>query len=401
MGRLTAKAVEHLVKNGKPGRHPDGDGLFLEIKASTSYYWVLRIQARSRRHEFGLGSGRKVSLALAREKAAAHVQTLARGGDPTSRGRVKPRTLTFKEAAGECIAEHVKTLTSDRGKKRWTTSMEVYVYPHIGSLPIDKIETRDVMRVLTPIWITKSETARKLRQRIKKMLDWAKLHGHRSGDNPVDVVMNGNGLAVQTQQVRHHPAIPYSEAGKFVTALRDGSAEVVTKLAFEFLILTACRVQEVLSARWEEIDWKARTWTVPASRMKSKHKDHVVPMSDRALAILGEAKLLGSTFIFPSPTKRTKSLSTGAFDKRIEVLGLSGKVTAHGFRSTFRDWAAEETNFANEIVEMALAHAIKNEVEAAYRRGDLLEKRRLLMQAWADYLAGRAGGGNVVQLKAS
>lgn len=399
MGALTAKAVEQLVRRGKPGRHADGAGLFLEIKSSTSHYWVLRIQARSRRHEYGLGSGRKVSLALAREKATAHVQALMQGGDPASRGRIKPRTLTFKEAATECIAEHVKALTNDKVKKQWTKRLEVHVYPHIGSLPVESIETRDVMRALTPIWTAKPETARRMRQRIKKVLDWAKLHGHRSGDNPVDVIMNGKGLSAQTQLVRHHPALHYSKAGKFIGALRDGTAELSTKLAFEFLILTACRVQEVVKACWNEIDWEARTWTIPASRMKIKNKDHTVPLSDRALAILEEAKAFGSEYIFPSPNKVTKPLSTGAFDRRIDILGLTGKVTAHGFRSTFRDWAAEEMSFASEVVEMALAHAIKSEVEAAYRRGDLLSKRKTLMQSWDDYLAGRKSADNVTQFR--
>jgi integrase len=258
--------------------------------------------------------------------------------------------------------------------------------------------------VLSPIWTAKPETARRLRQRIEKVLDWSAAHGLRSGDNPASIALLRNVLPPQTEHVKHHAALPYTEVPGFVANLGASTAEPVTKLAFEFLILTACRIGEVVGACWDEVNWQAKTWTVPVSRLKAKKnaKPHVVPLSDRALAILREAKALGGVeYVFPSPAKRWQPLSKGAFDKRIDEAKLTGQVTAHGFRSSFRDWCGEK-GVAHDIAEAALAHAIKNKTEAAYHRTKYLEQRSVAMQAWADHVTRHtAERDNVVPIRAA
>lgn len=381
---LTAVQVRTLKV---PGRYADGNGLYLVVEPSGSKRWLLRTVVQSRRRDIGLGGASLVSLAEAREKALDYRKLARDGGDPLAeRRRAKATIPTFAEAAEKVHEEHKASWANPKHAAQWINTLNTYAIPHFGTRRVDQIETPDVLRALAPIWLTKPETARRVRQRIGTVLNWAKATGHRSGENPVEGVAQG--LPKQTDEVEHHAALPYVEVPAFVARLQEADRGEGTKLAFEFLILTALRTSEVLGARWEEIDAADAVWTVPAKRMKMKRM-HRVPLSARALALLQRAKLLAgeSPFLFPGQ-KAGKPLSNMAFEmtlRRMEV-----PVTAHGFRSSFRDWTAEATSYPNEVAEMALAHVLKNRVEAAYRRGDLLEKRRGLMEEWSSFVGATA-----------
>ena len=290
---------------------------------------------------------------------------------------------TFAEAAEQVQEEHKASWENAKHAAQWIQTLRTYAFPHFGTRRVDQVETPDVLRALSPIWLTKPETARRVRQRIGTVLDWAKAAGHRTGDNPVEGVERG--LPKQGERAEHHAALPYAEVPAFVADLRAGERGELARLAFEFLILTAARTSEVLGAEWQEIDDTEALWTVPARRMK-KRREHRVPLSARALAILTEAKSLAgdSALIFPGRSG-TKPLSNMVFEMALRRKKLP--ITTHGFRSSFRDWAAETTNFPREVAEMALAHVVENRVEAAYRRGDLLAKRRDMMEQWATFVA--------------
>lgn len=378
---LTAVQVRTLKV---PGRYADGNGLYLVVEPSGSKRWLLRTVVQSRRRDIGLGGVSLVSLAEAREKAVGYRKLARDGGDPLAERRKAKATIpTFADAAEKVHEEHKASWANPKHAAQWINTLTTYAIPHFGNQRVDQIETPDVLRALAPIWLTKPETARRVRQRIGTVLNWAKAAGHRSGDNPVEGVAKG--LPKQTDAVEHHAALPYAEVPAFVARLHAADRGEITKLAFEFLILTALRTSEVLGARWDEIDTAEAVWSVPAVRMKTK-KIHRVPLSSRALTILERSKLLaGDTpFVFPGQ-KPNKPISNMAFDMTLRRMEVS--VTAHGFRSSFRDWAAETTNYPNEVAEMALAHVVANRVEAAYRRGDLLEKRRGLMDEWAAFIA--------------
>jgi integrase len=381
---LTAVAVRQLAK---PGRYADGNGLYLVVDPSGARRWLLRIMVQGRRRDIGLGSARLVPLATARD-AATDMRRMARdGGDPVAERRLRRATApTFIIAAQKVHAETVDSWKNKKHAAAWLTTLETYAFPTIGDRPIDRIETADVLSILTPIWLTKAETARRVRQRMRTVFDWARVAYGLRGVNPVDGVERA--LPKQSDRGEHFAALPYAQVAAFMATLRHGSIANPTLLAFEFLILTACRTNEVLLATWDEIDLAAATWTIPAVRMKG-HETHVVPLSKRAQAILTTMTALtaDSGFVFPSP-RPGKPLSNMVFLMALRRMELA--ITAHGFRSSFRDWAAEETHFPNFVVEKALAHTIKNKVEAAYRRGDLLKKRRELMDAWATYCAGNA-----------
>jgi integrase len=336
-----------------------------------------------------------VSLHDARERAAEYRSKAYRGIDPlTDKQRPKheppPKVLTFEQASKKVHEQRRSAWSNGKHVDQWINTLRDYAFPTIGTKPIDQIGTPDVLNVLTPIWIAKPETARRVKQRLATVLDWARVAGHRSGDNPVELI--GDALPKLTRDQQHHTALPYAEVPTFIGKLRAGTAEPISKLAFEFLILTAARTTEVRKAQWPEVDLTARTWTIPGDdrqtgrRMKSG-REHVVPLSNRCLSILAEAKDLGrgQKLIFPDH-QTGKAMSENRFLVARDALAYRGKCTPHGFRSSFRDWTAEETAFPPEVAEMALAHTIKNKVEAAYRRGHLLAKRAELMQAWADYL---------------
>ncbi|GJE61608.1 tyrosine-type recombinase/integrase [Methylobacterium trifolii] len=388
-GRHPEKALTSVqVRSLKtPGRYADGNGLYLVIEPSGSKRWLLRTVVQSRRRDIGLGGISLVPLAEAREKALAFRKLARDGGDPLAERRKAKATIpTFAEAVEQVHEEHKASWANPKHAAQWINTLNTYAIPHFGTRRVDQIETPDVLRALAPIWLTKPETARRVRQRIGTVFNWAKAAGHRSGENPIEGVAKG--LPKQTDEVEHHAALPYVEVPTFVARLQAADRGEVTKLAFEFLILTALRTSEVLGARWDEIDSAEAIWTVPAKRMKMK-RVHRVPLSPRALAVLERAKLLtgDSTFVFPGQ-KAGKPLSNMAFDMTLRRMSV--EVTAHGFRSSFRDWAAETTSYPNEVAEMALAHVVANRVEAAYRRGDLLDKRRGLMVDWAAFCSAQA-----------
>ena len=368
------------------GRYADGNGLYLVVDPSGARRWLLRIVVQGHRRDIGLGGVALVSLAEAREKAHVLRKQAREGGDPLAeRRKAKINTPTFAEAAEQVHADHKASWKNGKHAAQWLSTLRTYAVPHLGTRRVDQIDTPDILRALSPIWLTKPETARRVRQRISTVLDWAKVAGHRSGDNPVEGVERG--LPKQTERDEHHAALPYSEVPAFVARLRSFGQGEMARLAFEFLILTAARTGEVLGAEWREINEGEALWTVPAARMKAG-REHRAPLSQRALAILRRAKelSLASTLIFPGRQsgKRMSNMVFLMALRRMEV-----PITAHGFRSSFRDWAAEATNLPREVAEMALAHTIENKVEAAYRRGDLLEKRREMMASWTAHCVGK------------
>ncbi|MET3841932.1 site-specific integrase [Bradyrhizobium sp. OAE829] len=377
---LTSVRINSLAA---PGRYADGNGLYLVVDPSGAKRWVLRIVVRGTRRDIGLGGLRVVSLAEARAKALEFRRVAREGGDPIEERRKAKAVPTFAEAAASTIAQHRASWKNEKHVSAWTNTLTTYVFPVMGDKRVDQIETADVLRALSPIWLSKAETARRIRRRIATVLDWAKAAGYRSGDNPVDGV--GKGLPRQTEKRGHFAAIPYNDVPLFVRKLPDVPTNLFARLAFEFLILTAARTNEVLKAEWNEVDLAKAVWTVPADRMKAG-REHRVPLAARALTLLRSVhgSTDGSALVFPSRSFDAP-MSNMVFLMMLRRMGAA--FTAHGFRSAFRDWAAECTNFPREVCEMALAHSIKDKTEAAYRRGDLFEKRRQLMEAWNDFLA--------------
>jgi integrase len=388
---LTAVKLRTLTT---PGRYADGNGLYLVVDPSGSKRWILRIVVQRRRRDMGLGGLSLVSLAEAREKALQYRKIARADGDPIAeRRKAQMATPTFAEAACAVHAEHRSAWKNAKHAAQWISTLSAYAFPIVGDLRVDHIETPEILRVLSPIWLTKPETARRLKQRIRTVLDWAKAAGFRSGENPVNGVAKG--LPRQPDRKQHHSALPYAEIPSFIRALHASHVGEPIMLAFEFLILTATRTSEVLQAKWPEIDTEQAVWVIPAERMKAG-REHRVPLAGRCLEILARAQELaaGSDHVFPGRSAR-KPMSNMVFLMTLRRMNL--KVTAHGFRSAFRDWAAERTNFPREVCEMSLAHTIKDKTEAAYRRGDLLDRRRLLMNAWGSYVT--TGSGPIVRLQ--
>ena len=383
--RLSAVRVRSLTK---AGRYLDGNGLYLNVQPSGAKRWFLRVVVMGRRRDFGLGGLSVVSLAEAREEATKLRKIVQQNGDPLAeREKEKSIVLTFKEAAREVHKIHSATWKNDKHKKQWITTLENYVFPTFGSLHVDNIGTPEILSVLNPIWLTKPETARRVRQRIHTVLEWAKAAGFRSGDNPVDGILKI--LPKQPVSQAHHTALPYKEVPIFIKSLRSINAEGIAPLAFEFLILTATRTSEVLNATWDEINLENKTWTIPDSRMKNK-REHRIPLQPRLIEILEEARKLseGSLYIFPNP-HTGKPLSTMVF--LMLLRRMKQDITAHGFRSSFRDWASERTNIPRDVCEAALAHSLRDKTEAAYKRTDLFEKRRELMNLWTKFATEERG----------
>lgn len=389
LNRLTALEIKAALSAGWYG---DGGGLYLEVDAKGGRRWMLRLVVGGRRRDFGLGGLHKVSLAQARARAVEYRSLAYQGIDPVAAKRARrpaPVVPSFEKAATEVHRDRMKGWSNGKHVDQWINTLRDHAFPVIGSRPINEIGTPDVLKVLTPIWIAKPETARRVRQRMKTVLEWARAAGHRFGENPVDLI--GDALPKSTSaNVEHHAALPFGEVGAFVHALRSGQSEAATKLAFEFLILTASRTIEIRRAKWYQIDWDNKLWTRPAEDMKAR-REHAVPLSARAVEILKEAKALAGNatdgLIFQEGSFG-RGLSENRFLNAREAIGYGERCTPHGFRSSFRDWAAETTQFPSEVVEMALAHTIKSKAEAAYRRGDLLAKRRELMDAWAAHVGG-------------
>jgi len=384
---LTAVQVRQLKQ---PGRYADGNGLYLVVDPSGAKRWLLRLVVQGRRRDIGLGGAGLVTLAEARERALAYRKTAREGGDPLAeRRKAQDVVPTFAEAVERVHSEHKAAWANTKHAQQWRNTLQQYACPQLGTRRVDQIGTPDVLRVLAPIWLAKPETARRVRQRIGTVLDWAKAAGHRCGENPIEGVAKG--LPKQGDRDEHHAALPYAQVPSFITQLRESEASECSRLAFEFLILTAARTGEVLGARWDEISLTDRLWTVPAARMKAK-REHRVPLGERSLTILNRARELaaGSSMLFPGRSGE-KPLSNMVFLMLLRRMGLA--ITAHGFRSSFRDWAGERTSLPREVAEMALAHAVENRVEAAYARSDLLERRRELMEQWSDFVTSKSLSG--------
>jgi len=377
--KLSAPAVNALKK---PGRYADGNGLYLVVSPTGSKKWILRTVVQGKRTDIGLGGVSTTTLAKARKKAAEMREIARDGGNPIEeRRKARTNSPTFKEAANLVHADHSKTWKNEKHAAQWINTLTQYAFPYFGDQQVNQIGTAEVLKALSQIWLTKPETARRVRQRIGTVMDWAKAAGHRAGDNPINGIEKG--LPKQPKQQDHHAALPYSELRSFIADIRETEANESTRLAFEFLILTATRTSEVILAEWSEIDIEDKAWTIPAERMKAGRK-YRVPLSARCIEILERAKELSDKgpYIFPGRSAK-KPLSTMVF--LMVIRRMEKDITAHGFRSTFRDWAAERTNFSREVCEMALAHTVSDKTEAAYLRGDLFDKRRELMDTWATY----------------
>lgn len=374
---LTARKVE----TAGPGRHVDGRGLMLVVKQSGARSWVLRYQLNGRRRDMGLGPFPEVTLARAREKALEARRQLVEGADPLACRPTKP--LTFRQAAQELVESKRAGWRNAKHAAQWTSTLETYAFPKLGDLDVRTIETSHVLDVLKPIWKAKSETASRVRQRIEAVLDYATAKGHRTAQNPARWRGHLQNLLPKPSAVRavkHHSALEWRELPAFMREL--AGREGVSARTLHFLILTAARSGEVRGMRWAEIDRETGVWTVPPDRMKAG-KEHRVPLNAAAMDLLGETGP-PDALVFPSPFDPRKRMSDMTLTAVLRKMGR-GDITAHGFRSTFRDWAGETTAFPREVIEAALAHRLKDKAEAAYARGDLFTKRRELMAAWAAF----------------
>lgn len=389
--RLTARKVA----TAKRGKYSDGGNLYLIVSPTGSRKWVLRFTWRGKPKEMGLGSAASVPLADAREKAAEYRRKIAQGMNPIDERKRNGGIPTFGEIADEVLARLSEGFRNEKHKAQWKSTLETYAAP-LRAKPVDTIATDDVLSVLKPLWTEKAETASRLRGRIEKVLDAAKARGFRNGENPARWRGHLNNLLPQRPKLTrgHHAALPYEDVPVFVESLRERDATAA--LALEFCILTAARSGEVLGARWAEIDLEKKVWTVPAERMKAG-REHRVPLSSRAVSILKSlAETTQGDFVFAGRSHQ-KPLSGMAMEMMLRRMKIE-KVTVHGFRSSFRDWAGNVYQVPREVAEAALAHVIGDKAEQAYRRGDALDKRRKLMDAWASYCEPRTAG-NVVPLK--
>lgn len=385
--RLTARAVE---AKRQPGLYLDGQGLHLRVTRAGTRSWIYRYRIAGRAHDLGLGPYPLISLADARERATAQRRLRLDGLDPlAARQAARAKSMTFRQCAEAYIDAHRAGWRNPKHAAQWPATLDTYVFPIFGDLAVAAVDTGLVTRAIEPIWATKPETAGRVRGRIEAVLDWAKARGYRDGENSARWKGHLDHLLPARSKVRrveHHAALPYVEVGEFMAVLRGQDG--VAARALEFLVLTAARTGEVIGARWREIDLGEKVWTVPGSRMKAG-REHRVPLPARAVELLGQPGDLDAR-VFP--------LSNMALLMLLRRLGR-GDLTAHGFRSTFSDWCAERTAFPAEVREIALAHAIGDKVEAAYRRGDLFQKRRQLAEAWARYCAAPATGGKVVAIR--
>lgn len=389
--KLTAAFV---AKTTAAGKHFDGNGLYLFVKPNGAKQWKQRITIRGKRCELGLGSVSLVTLAEAREKALANRKLVHAGGDPRQAKREAEAMLTYEQAARTVHALNLPTWKNVKHGAQFISTLETYVFPSLGNSHISEITNRDVMDALLPIWNTKEETARRVKQRISKVMQWAIAQGMRQ-DNPADNITTA--LPKQKAKVQPRKALPYTQVHTCVQVVKASGAGLSTKLALEFLILTAVRSGEVRGATWDEIEFgtsgdanpanpaNRATWTIPAERMKMD-KEHSVPLCPRAVEILHEAKAIsdGSNLIFAG-TKTGKPLSDMTLSKLVKEQGFEADV--HGFRTSFRTWTQEQTSYDRETCEAALAHGIKDKSEAAYARSDYFDKRRAMMNDWADYIA--------------
>jgi integrase len=391
INRLSARTVSTVRDSG---RHPDGGGLYLSISPNGGRRWVFIFKRGGKSREMGLGAAKTISLAQARDLAGNARSVLAKGLDPISEREAanrgaSTRRLSFRDCAERYIKDNQAGWKNKIHVGQWTSTLRKYVYPTIGSTAVADVSVGDVITILGPIWATKTETASRVRGRIETVLDWGKARGYRDAENPARWRGHLDKLLpprTKVRRVRHHPALPYADVAAFFVKLREECC--VSALALEFTILTAARTRETTEATLAELDLDAKVWTVPAGRMKAG-KEHRVPLPPRAVEIIKSATAFRGASAKPTDClfhgiRKDKHLGVGAMLSLLDRMGR-GDITVHGFRSTFRDWAAECTNFPNQVVEMALAHAIEDKSEAAYRRGDLFKKRTALMAAWVSY----------------
>jgi len=398
-GQVMAREIGKLsaveVRNKKtPGYYSDGGCLYLQVAKNGAKTWIFRFMLDGKRRDMGLGGIDTVRLAEAREEAR-RCRLLVRDGIDPIEDRIAVRlaartasakTLTFRQCAEAYIQSHEAGWSNPKHIAQWSSTLSTYAYPVFGSLPVQSVDTSQVMMVLEPIWATKNETASRVRGRIENILDWARTREYRTGENParwkghLDHLLPARS---KVQKVTHHAALPYDQMGTFMAALRAETG--VSARAFEFAILTAARTGEALGATWNEIDTEKRIWIIPAERMKAE-REHRVPLSTAAIAVLkGMTDMRCGDYVFPG-AKEKRPLSDMALLMTLRRMKRED-ITPHGFRSTFRDWCAEQTTYPSEVAEMAIAHTVGDKVEAAYRRGDLFEKRLGLMQDWAAFCA--------------
>jgi integrase len=408
-GRRLNKLTTIRVRQERDrGLYGDGGGLFLQVSARATKSWIFRWKEAGKFRSMGLGPVYTVSLAEAREKARDCRKLRLDDRDPIAERKAKrvsarldaAMAQTFRQCAEHYIAAHSPGWRSSKSKHQWEQSLTDYVYPVFGDFPVQTVDVGLVLKAIEPIWTVKPETAGRVRGRIESVLDWATARGYRAGENPARWRGHLDQLLpkkTKVQQVAHHAALPYRDIGAFIAELRRRSG--IAARALEFVILTGTRTGEVLGARWDEIDMAERLWTIPAKRMKAG-KEHRVPLSDAALAIVKSmAEIRQGDFVFPG-AHRGRSLSGSAMAILLRRMDV-GHLTIHGFRATFSDWAAERTNFPSEVREMALAHAVGDKTEAAYRRTDLFQKRRLLAEQWATFCDSPVTSGEVVPIRAS
>ena len=418
MGRTAAKTLsaKQVDTETRAGYHADGPhtGLYLQVTTvndRVTRSWVFRYTSPTtrKRRELGLGSTRTRKLVDARALSSELRLKVLNGTDPKDE-RDKDRAnaiaarahqITFDEAIIQCMATKSSEWKNIKHGQQWQNTLTTYASPLLGRMPVDLITTDLVYKVLQPIWHTKTETATRVRQRIETVLDWCKARGYCQGENPARLKGALGQLLPKSQKIKkveHHPALPYQRANEFVSALRKQGG--MTSLALEFMLLTACRTGEVAAARWDEVDFSTNVWTVPAVRMKAGN-EHRVPLCSRAVEILKVLKAKAQNdFVFPSHSiERNSHMSLGSCLVAMKRMPSFEGFTPHGLRSTFRDWAAETTNFANETLELALAHTIKNKAEAAYRRQDQLEKRSKLMQQWDHFVNTKPTDKNVLMFE--
>lgn len=401
INKLSALKVKSITESGW---YSDGRGLYLQVSKTGTKSWVYRYQIDGRERRCGLGSFLDVSLEQARRSAEACRQLRLENIDPIEHKRQlasqrrsdEAFAVTFKECAIAYINSHKAGWKNPKHEMYWRNTLETYSFPTIGNMSVNEIQTQQVLKVLEPIWMSKTETATRVRQRIENILDWAKVRGYRGGENPalwrghLDKLLPKR---VKIQKVRHFPAMPYLELPEYFQKLRN--TETLAAKALAFIILNASRVGEVKAAKYSEVSLQDAVWTIPEERMKA-HREHRVPLCAESIQIVKELQNYRvDDYLFPS-IKKGKNISDAAILKLLKQ--DYPNLTVHGFRSTFRDWCAEMTNYPRELAESALAHVLKDQTEAAYQRGDLLLKRRKLMESWASYCIEKKNEGNVLTL---
>jgi len=379
MPQLTAAKV----KNAGVGKHRDGQGLFLRVYESGLRSWVLRLTVDGRRREIGLGGWPEVSLADARTKAFEHRAAAASGRDPLADKR-RGDVPTFQEAAKKVLDANRARWRSERTAVLWWASLENHAFPIIGAMAVDRISQSDVLQCVEPMWATRTETARKVRQRIRTILRWCQAHGYVQFNMAGEVI--DGALPPMPRVKSHFRSLPYTEVADALAVVEASGASPSAKLCLRFVVLTAARSGEARNATWDEIDFEACEWKIPAERMKAA-SEHRVPLSDAVLDVLDRAKDChdGSDLVFPSPLKPGRPLSDMTLTKILRDVGLADRATVHGFRASFRTWALEQTDRPWAICEAALAHSLGNSTQQAYIRGDAYTKRRKLMNQWAEY----------------